>query len=271
MEINFTKMQGLGNDFMVIDNTDGAISLTSEQVACLANRNFGVGFDQLLIVESSESLEADFRYLVYNSDGTEVSQCGNGARCFARYVRKNKLTDKNPITVETNSGTMALLINDDDTVRVDMGKPNFSPEGIPLLVPDESSVYIIEGYRVGSLSIGNPHCILTLDEIDLIDIETIALKIQNSELLPEQANIGFMEIISSNEINLRVYERGAGETLACGSGACAAVIHGVSIGRLDNKVSVNLRGGVANIEYNQDGHVFLSGPGKFVFEGRVEI
>jgi diaminopimelate epimerase len=152
-----------------------------------------------------------------------------------------------------------------------MGKPNFSPEGIPLLIPDESSVYIIEGYRVGSLSIGNPHCILTLDEIDLIDIETIALKIQNSELLPEQANIGFMEIISSNEINLRVYERGAGETLACGSGACAAVIHGVSIGRLDNKVSVNLRGGVANIEYNQDGHVFLSGPGKFVFEGRIEI
>ena len=271
MLIKFTKMQGLGNDFMVVDNTNGDLAFTSEQVISLADRNFGIGFDQLLVVDRSVSADTDFRYTIYNSDGTQVSQCGNGARCFARYVKDRNLSNKSLITVETITGIMHLQINADDTVRVDMGKPNFKPANIPLLLTDESQIYSIEGHDVGALSIGNPHCILTVNDVDSIDIESIAKKIQSSDLLPEQANIGFMQVISANEINLRVYERGAGETLACGSGACAAVVYGVVLGKLANRVSVNLRGGRAVIEYVENEHVFLSGPGEFVFDGEIEI
>ena len=271
MLVNFTKMHGLGNDFIIIDNIDEKLSLSSEKIKALADRKFGIGFDQLLLVQNSTSVDADFRYIIYNSDGSEVAQCGNGARCFARFVKENKLSTKNPITVETSEGLMHLLINDDGTVKVDMGKPNFSPERIPLSINDESLFYSIEGYQLGALSIGNPHCVITLDEISSIDIENIAIKIQQSELLPEGANIGFMQIVSPTEINLRVYERGAGETMACGSGACAAVAHGVNIGKLENTVEVNLTGGRAIIEYNRNGHVFLLGPAEFVFDGKIEI
>ena len=271
MLLNFTKMQGLGNDFIIIDNIDGKLSFNGEQIESLANRRFGIGFDQLLVVQKSSSADADFRYIVYNSDGSEVSQCGNGARCIARYIKENKLSDKSTIKVETNNGLMTLQINDDDSVCVDMGKPNFSPEKIPLLISQEKLFYSIEGFELGALSIGNPHCVLTLDDIASIDIENDAIKIQQNELLPEGANIGFMQIISRKEINLRVYERGAGETLACGSGACAAVIHGINTGKLDNTVNANLTGGMAVIEYRDNGHVYLSGPAEFVFNGKIEI
>jgi len=264
-------MQGLGNDFIIIDNIDGKLSFNGEQIESLANRRFGIGFDQLLVVQKSSSADADFRYIVYNSDGSEVSQCGNGARCIARYIKENKLSDKSTIKVETNNGLMTLQINDDDSVCVDMGKPNFSPEKIPLLISQEKLFYSIEGFELGALSIGNPHCVLTLDDIASIDIENDAIKIQQNELLPEGANIGFMQIISRKEINLRVYERGAGETLACGSGACAAVIHGINTGKLDNTVNANLTGGMAVIEYRDNGHVYLSGPAEFVFNGKIEI
>ncbi len=271
MLINFTKMQALGNDFMVIDNTNGSITLGAKQIVQLAQRNFGVGFDQLLMVESSATSEVDFRYVIYNADGSEVAQCGNGARCFARFVREKGLTNNNPIRVETSSGLMHLFVNEDQSVRVDMGAANFTPKEIPLLIDAQAKTYEIAGHEMGVLSIGNPHCIMTFDDIEHIDVASIAPGIQNSELLPEQANIGFMQIINKNTIALRVYERGAGETLACGSGACAAVIHGVRMGLLNTEVKVNFRGGTVLVEYKQGEHVFLSGPAEFVFEGSVQL
>jgi len=269
--INFTKMHGLGNDFMVIDNTLGAITLSAEQIVVLAHRHFGVGFDQLLIVELTTTPGVDFRYVIYNADGTEAEQCGNGARCFARFVVEKGLTVNNPINVETRAGLMSLFISENNNVQVDMGEPNFQPVDIPLHSNQQADTYQIAGYEIGALSIGNPHCVLLVDDVNAINVAHIAQQIQQSELLPNQANIGFMQILSTNEINLRVYERGTGETLACGSGACAAVIHGVRQGLLDSTVTAHLRGGDALIEYTEDEHVFLSGPAQFVYEGQVEI
>ncbi len=270
MLIKFTKMHGLGNDFMVVDNTRGDISFSTDQITRLSDRHFGVGFDQLLLVESSTSANVDFRYIIYNADGSEVEQCGNGARCFARFVHKKGLTTNNPITVETHSGVITLEINSDNTVRVDMGSPEFEPNNIPL-VAEQQDTYQIEGFEMGIISMGNPHCILIVDNTTDMEIETIATQIQMSDLLPNQANIGFMQILNRGEINLRVYERGAGETLACGSGACAAVVHGVEQGLLDNHVVAHLTGGDALIEYQQSKSVFLFGPAEFVFEAQVKI
>jgi diaminopimelate epimerase len=266
--IYFTKMHGLGNDFAVINNIDGDVSLSVEEIRKLSHRHFGIGFDQLLMIESSSSKDADFRYVIFNADGTEVSQCGNGARCFALYIQKNNLSYKNPLFVETNTGIMVLTVNNDNSVRVEMGEPNFHPSMIPLNLEEESSEYIVEGFKVGSLSIGNPHAILILDDIS--DIDSTALKIQSSNDFPEGVNVGFMKVLSKDEIQLRVVERGAGETLACGSGACAAVIHGIRLGLLNSKVKVRLNGGNAMVEY--DGiKVYLSGPGEFVYEGSVNL
>ncbi len=271
MLINFTKMHGLGNDFMVVDNLAGDITFNAKKITNLANRAFGIGFDQLLVVETSNIRGVDFCYVIYNSNGSEVEQCGNGARCFARFVNYKNLTHSNPITVKTRSNIISLYLNDDNTVRVDMGKPSFNPADIPLLLPQQSEYYQIEGFDLGAISIGNPHCVMLVKDVNTIDVNTIALKIQQSELLPNQANIGFMQILNTHEINLRVYERGSEETLACGSGACAAVAYGVEQGLLKKNVVVHLSGGDALIEYTQGGHIFLSGPAQFVFEGQVEI
>ncbi|WP_416677069.1 diaminopimelate epimerase [Candidatus Pseudothioglobus sp. Uisw_016] len=266
--IYFTKMHGLGNDFVIIDNIDGNVSLSTEEIRKLSDRRFGVGFDQLLMVESALSKDADFRYVIFNADGSEVSQCGNGARCFALYIHKKNLSYKNPLSVETNDGIMILTVNSDDSVRVEMGEPNFIPSIIPLNVNEEGYEYIIEGFKVGSLSIGNPHAILILDDIS--DIDSTALKIQSSSLFPEGVNVGFMKVLSKDEVQLRVVERGVGETLACGSGACAAVIQGIRLGLLNSKVKVRLNGGNAMVEY--DGQkVYLTGPGEFVYEGSINL
>lgn len=269
--INFTKMHGLGNDFMVIDNILGAITLSAEQIIALAHRHLGVGFDQLLMVESTTTPGVDFRYIIYNADGTEVEQCGNGARCFARFVTEKGLTTNNPINVETRAGLMSLFVNDNQTVQVDMGEPNFNPINIPLHAMQQQNTYEIAGFEVATLSIGNPHCVMLVDDVNTVNVQDIAIQIQQSELLPNQANVGFMQVLNANEINLRVYERGAGETLACGSGACAAVISGVRAGLLDSTVVAHLRGGDALIEYTENEHVFLSGPAQFVYEGQIEI
>ena len=266
--INFTKMHGLGNDFVVMNNIDGDISLSVDEIRKLSDRRFGIGFDQLLMVESAISKEADFRYVIFNADGSEVSQCGNGARCFALYIQKKNLSYKTTLTVETNAGVLILKINSDDSVTVDMGTPNFEPSKIPLNFEKESSEYLVEEYKVGSLSIGNPHAIIVQDEIK--DIEKTASKIQSSDSFPEGVNVGFMQIINREEIKLRVIERGVGETLACGSGACAAVIYGIKSGHLDSKVSVHLNGGDAVVEFDGN-RVFLTGPGKFVYEGSVNL
>ena len=268
--INFTKMQGLGNDFIVIDNIDGNVSLSVEEIRRLSDRRFGIGFDQLLMVESPIKKEADFRYVIFNADGSEVSQCGNGAWCFALYIRKNNLTNKNPISVETSAGIMILNINRDNSVRVEMGKPKFNSFDIPLDINKLSTEYSLEEFRLGVLSIGNPHAVLVVDDLDLPNIETIGSKLQKSDYFPEGVNVGFMQILNKSEIRLRVIERGIGETLACGSGACAAVIHGVMLGLLDSKVDVHLKGGNAVVEYDGN-NVYLSGPGEFVYEGSVNL
>ena len=266
--IYFTKMHGLGNDFAIINNIDGDVSLSTEEIRKLSDRRFGIGFDQLLMVESSSSHNIDFRYVIFNADGSEANQCGNGARCFALYIQKKNLSYKNPLLVETNSGVMVLTINIDNSVRVEMGEPNFLPSKIPLNVNEESAEYMVEGFSVGSLSIGNPHAILVLDDIS--EIDSIALKIQSSSYYPDGVNVGFMKVLSKDEVQLRVVERGAGETLACGSGACAAVIHGIRLGLLNSKVRVRLNGGNAIVEYDGT-NVYLSGPGEFIYEGSVNL
>jgi len=266
--INFTKMHGLGNDFIVMNNLDGDVCLSVEEIRQLSDRRFGVGFDQLLMIETATSKDADFRYAIFNADGSEVSQCGNGARCFALYIQKKNLSYKSSLTVETNAGLLILNINSDETVRVEMGIPNFEPSKIPLNLNQVSLEYLVEGYMVGSLSIGNPHAILIQNEIT--DIDDIASKIQSSALFPEGVNVGFMKVLSKTEIQLRVIERGVGETLACGSGACAAVIHGAQQGLLDSKVTVHLNGGDATVEFDGE-KVYLTGPGKFVYEGSVNL
>ena len=268
--IYFTKMQGLGNDFIVIDNIEGNICLSTEEIRQLSNRHFGIGFDQLLMVESATTKGVDFRYVIFNSDGSEVSQCGNGARCFALYLQKKDLTNKNTIIVETNSGNLVLTINQDKSVRVEMGEPNFVPSEIPFITQSQAIEYSLEGQKMGILSIRNPHAVIILQDIDTEDIKAIATNLQNSDYFPESVNVGFMQILDRNEINLRVIERGVGETLACGSGACAAVIHGIQLGLLEEKVKVHLKGGDAFVEYNGD-TVYLSGPGEFVYEGAVNL
>ena len=266
--INFTKMHGLGNDFVVMNNLDGDISLSIDEIRKLADRRFGIGFDQLLMVESATSREADFRYIIYNADGSEVNQCGNGARCFALYIQKKNLSYKNSLTVETNSGLLILDINSDNSVTVDMGTPSYEPSKIPLNFEKVSSDYTIDELKFGSLSIGNPHAIVIQDEIK--DVKKTALKIQSSNFFPEGVNVGFMQVLNRKEVRLRVVERGVGETLACGSGACAAVIYGVRSGLLDSKVTVHLNGGDAEVEFDGD-KVYLTGPGEFVYEGSVNL
>ena len=268
--IYFTKMQGLGNDFIVIDNIEGDISLSTEEIRQLSDRRFGIGFDQLLMVESTNIKGVDFRYVIFNADGSESNQCGNGARCLALYLQKKDLTNKNTITVETNLGSLVMTINQDNSVRVEMGEPNFIPSKIPFITQSQALEYSLEGRKVGVLSIGNPHAVIILKDIDKEDVEVTATKLQNSDYFPESVNVGFMQILDKNEINLRVIERGVGETLACGSGACAAVIHGIQLGFLGDKVKVHLKGGDALVEFYGDA-VYLSGPGEFVYEGAVNL
>ena len=268
--IYFTKMQGLGNDFVVIDNIDGDVCLSIDEIRQLSDRRFGIGFDQLLMVERATTKNVDFRYVIFNADGSEVGQCGNGARCFALYLQKKDLTNKNSITVETNSGNLVLTINQDKSVRVEMGEPNFIPSEIPFITQAQATEYTLEGYKIGVLSIKNPHAVLILENIDDEDISDAAAKLQNSDCFPESVNVGFMQILDRNEINLRVIERGVGETLACGSGACAAVIHGIRLGILEDKVKVHLKGGDAFVEFHGN-TVYLSGPGEFVYEGALNL
>ena len=263
-------MQGLGNDFIVINNIDGDVSLSAEEIRRLADRRLGIGFDQLLMVENSSLEDVDFRYVIYNADGSEVGQCGNGARCFARFVEKNNLINKSVIRVETISGILELTINHDNTVLVDMGSPVFEPNNIPFNFEKTETEYLVDGQIMGVLSIGNPHAIIHIEDINSNDIISIGTKVQDSNYFPESVNVGFMQIINSGEIYLRVIERGVGETLACGSGACAAVVHGIRLGLLDEKVKVHLTGGDAFVEFDGK-NAYLSGPAEFVYEGAVNL
>lgn len=264
-------MQGLGNDFMVIDNMSGNISLRKEKRKQLGTRQIGIGFDQLLIVSKSDV--ADFKYQIFNADGGEVEQCGNGARCFAIFVYEKGLTTKKEIIVETKTGNITLKINDDDDVNtdkrvtVDMGKPDLTPNnGYPLMPYDE-----LFGFDYDFVSMGNPHVVLIYRNIAKKDVKKIGLEFQKSSYFPDSVNVNFVEVINRNKIKLRTYERGVGETLACGSGACASVAFLQKKGHLDNKVIVEQAGGELLIEYNGSGTVKMTGDAQFVFEGEIEL
>jgi len=277
MKLSFTKMHGLGNDFVVFDFTQGAVDLTPKQAKAIADRNFGVGCDQILIVETSSRPEIDFKYRILNADGSEVGQCGNGARCFALYVYEKGLSNKNPITVETNTGDMVLDLNiSSNLVTVNMGIPNFEPEHIPLDHAQRQDRYEIEvdGKQVSfaSLSIGNPHAVIQVDDVLKAPVETLGSALQAHSIFTERANIGFMQIQNRLEFTLRVFERGVGETIACGSGACAAAVAGIQAGQLDDQVTAHLTGGDLSISWEGEGHpVMVTGPAVNVFEGSIEL
>lgn len=276
MKFLFTKMHGLGNDFVVIDAINQSISLTSEQIRFMADRHFGIGFDQLLLVEKPVSDNADFKYRIFNADGSEVSQCGNGARCFARFVHDKKLTDKTDVTVDTNAGQLTLHLDENGLITVNMGVPRHAPEQIPVQTKEESRFYTVEVNNsekaFGAVSMGNPHAVLQVNDIRTAPVAELGSELENHAFFPERANIGFMQVIDRNHIKLRVYERGAAETLACGSGACAAVVIGIEQNLLDHDVSVELPGGELRIHWSGRGQpVLMTGPAISVFEGQIEL
>ena len=276
MLINFTKMHGLGNDFVVIDAVNQSINLSPENIRFLADRHFGVGCDQLLLVERPVNANADFKYRIFNADGGEVAQCGNGARCFARFVRDKGLSEKDEITVDTDAGQLVLRFDGEGLITVNMGVPRHAPEQIPLLMPAESLLYRAEvgggPVEFSAVSMGNPHAVISVDDVALAPLETIGAQLERHELFPERVNVGFMQVVNRWQIKLRVYERGAAETLACGSGACAAVVAGIERDLLDNNVSVRLPGGELKIEWTGRGHpVMMSGPAVSVYEGQIQL
>ena len=283
MTIKFTKMHGLGNDFMVIDainqSIDIATELPAERIKNLADRHFGIGFDQLLLVEKPAMAEAAFRYRIFNADGGEVEQCGNGARCFAVFVRDQGLTALHRIPVETAGGLIVLQLEDNGEVTVDMGEPDFSPASLPFVddkgQPQKQALeYNLqlngENYAIGVVSMGNPHVVMQVASIDTYDVAGIGASIGADRHFPKGVNVGFMEIVNRKLLHLRVYERGAGETMACGTGACAAVAVGIQANLLDNEVQTQLRGGVLTIRWAGKGSpLMMTGPATSVFQGQI--
>lgn len=274
--MNFSKMHGLGNDFMVIDGITQNVHLSSETIKRLANRHTGVGFDQLLLVEPPYMPDADFHYRIFNADGSEVEQCGNGARCFARFVRLKGLIKKNILKVTTQKGVIILTVNQDETVRVNMGTPIFEPSKIPFKAIKAEKTYIIRAQEqtilCGVASMGNPHCVIQVDDVITAQVTTLGPILENHDRFPERANIGFMQIINRQNIKLRVFERGVGETQACGTGACAAVAVGINQGLLDNKVKVNLPGGELLIEWNGgNSSLFMTGTATHIYDGFIAL
>ncbi|HHV6713344.1 TPA: diaminopimelate epimerase, partial [Haemophilus influenzae] len=262
--MQFSKMHGLGNDFVVVDGVTQNVFFTPETIRRLANRHCGIGFDQLLIVEAPYDPELDFHYRIFNADGSEVSQCGNGARCFARFVTLKGLTNKKDISVSTQKGNMVLTVKDDNQIRVNMGEPIWEPAKIPFTANKFEKNYIlrtdIQTVLCGAVSMGNPHCVVQVDDIQTANVEQLGPLLESHERFPERVNAGFMQIINKEHIKLRVYERGAGETQACGSGAGAAVAVGIMQGLLNNNVQVDLPGGSLMIEWNGVGHpLYMTG------------
>jgi diaminopimelate epimerase len=276
MQLKFTKMHGAGNDFVVIDLISQRCKLRRRDIRRLADRHFGVGCDQVLVVEPPSSPDVDFRYRIYNADGEEVEQCGNGARCFARFVREKRLTSKQVITVGVAGGTLELRVRDNNQVEVDMGPPVFEPQQIPFNAPQANPSYPLQvagqTLEIGAISMGNPHAVLPVDDVERADVEGLGPLIEAHEDFPQRTNAGFMQIVSRDTIRLRVFERGVGETLACGTGACAAVVYGINRGWLHDTVTVELPGGKLTIAWAGDGQpVMMTGPTAVVFEGSIRI
>ena len=276
MEMSFSKMHGLGNDFVVIDAINQQVKLSTPQIRHIADRRHGVGCDQLLLVEAPEQPDAEFRYRIFNADGREVEQCGNGARCFARFVRQKGLTEASRIPVQTKAGRIELVIQDDGQVCVDMGTPHLEPDDIPFQAMVRAQRYALsvnsETVEIGAVSMGNPHAVLEVPHLDSAPLAKLGPQIEAHPRFPNHVNVGFMEIVDRSRIRLRVFERGVGETLACGSGACAAVVIGRIQGTLDETVTVELRGGDLVVSWaGEHQPVLMTGPATFVFEGKIDL
>ncbi|MDN2654435.1 diaminopimelate epimerase [Vibrio parahaemolyticus] len=274
MHFHFSKMHGLGNDFMVVDCITQNVFFSQDLIRRLADRHTGVGFDQLLVVEAPYDPETDFHYRIFNADGSEVEQCGNGARCFARFVRLKGLTNKYSISVSTKKGKMILDVEDDGEVTVNMDVPEFEPNKIPFKAKQKEKTYIMRAgdktLFCGAVSMGNPHVVTVVDDVDTADVDTLGPLLESHERFPERVNAGFMQVVSRDHIRLRVYERGAGETQACGSGACGAVAVGILQGLLDESVKVSLPGGELHISWQGPGKpLFMTGPATHVFDGQL--
>ena len=277
LHLTFSKMHGLGNDFVIIDTVNQAWSeLTLSQRQFITDRQRGIGCDQLLLVESATQQNVDFKYRIFNADGGKVSQCGNGARCFARFVFEQGLTTKTEVAVETASGIMTLTLKEDGkVVTVNMGEPRFTPADIPFEQDQQADVYALgldngDEIALGALSMGNPHAVSIVDNIEKVDVSTLGPMIEGHQRFPERVNAGFKQIITENEIKLRVFERGSGETQACGSGACAAVVSGIQRGLLANEVKVHLTGGDLDIVWQgEQTPVWLTGTATHVFDGEI--
>ncbi|MCE5180543.1 MAG: diaminopimelate epimerase [Betaproteobacteria bacterium] len=276
MQLKFTKMHGLGNDFVVIDAISQNVSLTPAQFKFIADRHFGIGCDQILLVERATRADADFRYRIFNADGGEVEQCGNGARCFVRFVHEKGLTPKTAIRVETASGIIEPQLEPNGQVTVNMGLPRFEPKDIPFVAPQRAPTYLLdlsEGtVEVSVLSMGNPHAVKLVADADGAPVAEEGPQIEHHPSFPARVNAGFMQVLDRSHIKLRVYERGAGETLACGTGACAAVAAGIMRGLLDGEVRVSTRGGELTVRWQGEGQpVWMTGPAVTVFEGQINL
>ncbi|MBH5328618.1 diaminopimelate epimerase [Eikenella sp. S3360] len=278
-EIKFTKMHGLGNDFMVVDGISQRFDPAAAPIAAWADRHWGIGFDQLLLVEASPLPEAEFRYRIFNTDGSEVEQCGNGARCFARFVREKGLSRHDHIKVLTAKGLIVLHLTSDGLVTVDMGEPRLAAAEIPFVpAPGEAADALLhevalgaETARLACVSMGNPHAVLPVADVDKAPVADWGAKLERHPQFPERVNVGFMQVLDAHHIRLRVFERSVGETQACGSGSCAAVVAGIRLGLLarDGEVNVSLPGGDLRIEWAANNHVLMTGPAATVFEGTV--
>ena len=276
MKLKFSKMHGLGNDFVVLDGVRQTVSLSPEQLCYLADRNFGVGCDQILLVEPASQPGIDFRYRIFNADGGEVEQCGNGARCFVRFVHEQGLTDKREIRVETQKGIIAPRLEADGKVTVDMGEPRFLPAEIPFLADEDVIIHLLdvadETLETTVVSMGNPHAVQVVDDVEQHPVERHGPLIERHQRFPKRVNAGFMQIVDRHQIRLRVYERGSGETLACGTGACAAAVAGIRRGLLDSPVRVTTRGGDLTIAWGEPGRpVLMTGSAVTVFTGEIEL
>ena len=275
-KLKITKMHGAGNDFVVIDGVRQDVYLKPEQLRLLADRHVGIGCDQILLVKKSNNEEADFRYLIFNADGGEVEQCGNGARCFVRFVHDHKLTSKREIVVETQSGLISPRLEDDGRVTVNMGKPIFEASLIPFETDSDDLIQSLhvdnQELKITAVSLGNPHAVHIVDDIEHAAVATLGPLIENHPRFPKRVNAGFMQVIDRSHIKLRVYERGAGETMSCGTGACAAVVSGIRRGLLDSVVQVATHGGVLSIAWEGgETPVIMTGPAITVFEGEINL
>ena len=275
MSIRFTKMQGAGNDFVVIDGISQRLQLRPRDIRRLADRRRGVGCDQVLLVEPPGRPDADFRYRVFNADGSEAAQCGNGARCFARFVHQRRLSNRRQLLLEAGDRVLRVELCSGGELLVDLGAPRFEPAQIPLQRPEQALEYRLRvgdrELRIGALSLGNPHAVVAVDNVDSGIVEALGPALTAHPDFPQQVNAGFMQVLDRERIRLRVHERGAGETPACGSGACAAVIHGQRMGWLAQRVTVDLPGGKLAVDWTGEGGVRLGGPAAICFEGSIRL